>query len=409
MDKYELIAQKEARKKELGQRAQNTNDIPELRRINEELETLNAEIAELREQVNTGGLSARSYGSPIGATRILGTYGLGQGAAMNQRSDEPMNGNVYASQEYRSAFMNFVLTGTRSDILEQRANATTLTSDIGTVIPTTIMNKVYEKMSAYSMIWNLITKANVKGGIAVPISSLKPIATWVAEGSLSDKQKKTTGSVTFNLYKLQCRVAISLEASTASLDMFESTVVENIYEAMIIAVEKAVVSGTGVGQPLGIIKDTSIPVGQIITVTAAEISTYDKWAAIIGSIPLAYESKVVLTLTKKDWDKHIAGMVDANGQPIARINLGLAERPERRVLGYNVVLVDDYLTSFDSAQVGDVFGYFADYRDYIFNSNLQMLYKKYFDEDTDEVIHKATELCDGKLAVPHSVILLKKG
>lgn len=372
-------------------------DMEQLEKINAELRSMELEDRDLRAQLEM----KDKIGKGLVGLRVVDKF---------ERDGKKMEtvANTTSTLEYRQAFMNLVLRNVKSDILEQRANATTYTTDIGTVIPQPIIDRIYEKMTSHSMIWERIARTNVKGGVSVPTSSLKPVATWVAQGSVADKQKKTTASVIFSYHKLQCRVALSLEADTVSLEVFESTIVQNIYEAMIVAIETAVVAGTGSGQPLGITVDTSIPAGQIISVTAAEVGTFDKWNSIVSNIPLAYEGKVVLTITKKDWDKYIAGMTDAVGQPIARVNLGLTNRPERRVLGYEVVLVDDYLTSFDTAAADDVFAYFVDYKDYIFNSNLQYMYKKYFDEDTDETIHKATLLADGKLAVPHSVILLKK-
>ena len=38
------------------------------------------------------------------------------------------------------------------------------------------------------------------------------------------------------------------------------------------------------------------------------------------------------------------GMIDTNGQPIARVNYGINGRPERTLLGRTVVL-NDYMTS----------------------------------------------------------------
>lgn len=411
------IREKRAKMDELRATGSKSDSIEELKRINSQMDELRAEVNDLEDKLldtyndGDGKPEPRGASQPIGATHILGTYGMGQAHKNNTNtgSDERMeNGNVCSTQEYRSAFMNYVLRGARSEILEQRANATTLTADVGTVIPNTITNRIYEKLTSHSMIWDRITKTSVKGGVSVPISSLKPVATWVAEGSVSDTQKKTTGSVIFSYYKLQCRVALSLEADTVSLDMFETTLVENIYEAMIVAIETAVVAGTGAGQPLGITVDPGIPGGQVVAVKAVDLGTHEKWTDIVSNIPLAYESKVVLTMTKKDWDKYVVGMVDANGQPVARVTYGLSDRPERRFLGYEVVLVDNYLTSFDAAVAGEVFAFFVDYKDYIFNSNLQYTYKKYVDEATDGIIHKATLLADGKLAAPHSVILLKK-
>lgn len=340
---------------------------------------------------------------PVGQTQILASYQIGTG----QVQSEQRTADRFASMEYRLAFMDYALRGIKSDTLEFRTAEITGTGDIGAVIPQPIIEKVYEKLSAYSMIWDRITKTSHKGGVKIPVSSLKPTASWVSEGEGSATQKKTiSSSITFGYHKLQCRVAITLEAETVSLGIFENTIVQNITEAMLIAVEQAVISGSGDGQPLGITKDTSVT--QEVTVSTDEIGTYEKWCAISAEIPLAYETKVVLCLTKKDFEKYCVGMVDSNGQPVARVTYGLAGRPERRLLGYEVVLVDDYLKSIDAAEVDDVFGFFADFKDYIFNSNLQMRYKKYIVEETDDLVHKSTLIADGKLAAPHSVVLLKK-
>ena len=49
----------------------------------------------------------------------------------------------------------------------------------------------------------------------------------------------------------------------------------------------------------------------------------------------------------------------------------------------------------------------GDLSDYILNSNLQITMKKYVDEDTDDTIHKATMLADGKLASKDSFQVIK--
>lgn len=337
---------------------------------------------------------------------------VGSGAAATRTIAKIENGQDLESEiqgtgalSYRKAFMNYVLRNEKSETLKR---ATTNTTDIGSVIPETILNEIVEKMKTHGTIWSRITKTALKGGVKIPNSSLKPTASWTAEGSVAGKQNKTTGSVTFSYHKLQVRVAVSIEADTVSMDIFEQTVVNNIYEAIVIAIEKAIISGSGNGQPLGIINDATIISAQKLEVKSNNIGSYAKWVDIVSNIPLAYEGRVVLTMTKKDWDKYIVGMVDTTGQPVARINYGLAGRPERRFLGFEVILVDDYLSSFDAAADEEVVAFFVDYSDYVFNSNMQLTYKKYFDEDTDEWIDKATLIADGKLKGPHSALLLTK-
>ncbi|MGU8157635.1 phage major capsid protein, partial [Clostridium perfringens] len=95
-----------------------------------------------------------------------------------------------------------------------------------------------EKLKFYGNIFTRVTITNIKGGVSIPKASAKPVATWVSEGKVADKQKKEVkGSVVFAYHKLQCRVAVSLEADTTSLAIFESTVIDNVSEAMIIAIE----------------------------------------------------------------------------------------------------------------------------------------------------------------------------
>jgi HK97 family phage major capsid protein len=243
------------------------------------------------------------------------------------------------SMEYRQAFMNYVLRGAEIPA-ELRADATTKTGDIGSVIPQTVLNKIVEKLEAVGMILPLITRTAIKGGVSVPTSSVKPVATWVAEGAGSDKQKKTTGSITFNYYKLRCAVAVSLEVDTMALSIFESTLINNVVEAMAKAIEQAIISGTGTGQPKGILTETPVT-GQALTITALD---YDNLIEAEAALPLEYEANAIWVMTKKTFMGYV-GLTDADGQPIARTNYGISGKPERTLLGRSVVLCN-YIDSF---------------------------------------------------------------
>ncbi|WP_373845555.1 phage major capsid protein, partial [Clostridium sp.] len=109
--------------------------------------------------------------------------------------------DIYDSVEYRKAFMNNVVKGTPIPEKFQNVDQNTTTSDVGSVIPTTVLEKIVEKLEATGMILPLVTRTSYKGGLAIPTSSVKPVATWVAEGAGSEKQKKTTGQIVFSYYK----------------------------------------------------------------------------------------------------------------------------------------------------------------------------------------------------------------
>lgn len=414
-----LLAKKEERKKQLGKTAESTESVAELRSINADLETLNAEIAELRSMVDNlpdeneengelGGLEPpEQRNAPQGQTNIIGTYGVGGG---NGNSNESRSVDPHDTPEYRQAFMQYVTKGIKNDQLEFRADATTGTGDIGVVIPTTVLNKIVEKMKDYGRIWARVTKTSMQGGVEIPLSTAKPVATWVAAGTMSDKQKKTVpGKIVFSYHKLQCRVAVELVAATVAMPVFEQTITDNIYEAMIIALEEAIINGSGTGQPLGIIKDSNIPTEQIIDVTPTEYGKYNTWTDLYAKIPRSYRNGAVLIMPDADWNKYIVGMVDDVGQPIARVNYGMDGIQTERLLGKEVIPIEDHLPSIDDAQEGDIVGILVKLSDYMVNSNMQLFYKRYFNEDTDEYISKSTLICDGKLADRNGVVLIRKG
>lgn len=110
-----------------------------------------------------------------------------------------------STQEYRMAFMNYV---TKGESMPAEFKNVTKTTEVGAVIPDNVLQQIVEKMESTGMILPLVTRTAFKGGVTVPTSTVKPVATWVAEGAGSEKQSKTLGAVTFAYHKLRCAVAV---------------------------------------------------------------------------------------------------------------------------------------------------------------------------------------------------------
>ena len=334
----------------------------------------------------------------------------GQGAPTVVRSFPEAGGShetaedKYATMQYRKAFMDYVVRGTAIPT-EYRADAVTKTTDVGAVIPTTVLNQIVEKLESTGMILALVTRTAYKGGVAIPVSTVKPVATWVAEGAGSEKQKKTAakdGMVTFAYHKLRCAVAVSLEVDNMAMSAFETLLINNIVEAMTKALEQAIISGSGTGQPKGIVKETPAT-GQAIETASL---SYTDLVKVEGALPQAYEAGAVWCMSKSTFMGFV-GMTDSNGQPIARVNYGIAGKPERVLLGRPVVCCD-YLNSFDAASTGDVVAFVFRFKDYILNTNYAMGVKKYEDTDTDDLVTKGIMLADGKVVDKNSLVTLKK-
>lgn len=382
--------------KEKSDEATKEEKEERLKEIEEEVDKLNEEKAKLEESrksvIKQMEIRSKAAFNPVAS------YLPGRSAGLEARKIDN------TELEKRTAFMEYILTG---KIPEKRADAITLTTDASAVVPNTIMKRVIKELKEYGQIWARITKSNVKGGISIPVATLKPKATWVGENTVADKQKYPVNSnVSFLYHKLQCRVAISLEVDTTTLEVFEDSLVDAMKEAMIVALEQAVLNGTGNKQPLGITKHENV---KVVELTEEEIRTYRGWIKAKKAVPASYKKRISFILNDSDFTNYIEGMVDSNGQPVGRVNYGLNGKETTKVLGKEAILVeDDYLPSFDTAEAGTVFGVICDLSDYLFNSNMEIVIKRYFDEDLDQWITKATLIGDGKMSSTQSVVLLKK-
>lgn len=420
------LAKKDERKKELGAKAQAATEVAELRSINAEMEILNDEIAELRgiieampddESAPAGTennpeqrsqLPGGNPGSPVGRSQVLGTYGLAGQQKPEKRDNEPED--VYNTIEYRKAFMKYAQTGEMTP--ELRANAMTTTADASAVIPTTILNEVIRKITVYGQVFNQVRKLNVKGGVQIPIISLLPTATWIGETTPSDKKKvQANTKLTFSYFGLECKVSVSLLVDTVSLAGFETTITDLIVEAMIKAIDMSVVKGDGSGKPTGITVDERVPTAQVVTLSPADFLEWSAWKKkVFAKMPLAYKAGASFLMASGTFEGYIDGMVDANKQPVGRVNYGIADGPQERFGGKAVIEVeDDVIPPYDDAATGDVVAIYCNLKNYGFNSNMQMTMFRYFDHDTNEWVDKAILIADGKLIDPNGVVIVKKG
>jgi HK97 family phage major capsid protein len=413
-----LLTKKEARKAELVKKSDASEDVAELRSIGTELDTLNNEITELRGIVDgmpddvdpavVPPAPNEQRNTPQGQLNVLGTYGVGNQQQQQQRAEEPED--RFGTVEYRKAFMEFAKTGKITP--ELRADAMTGTSDVSAVIPSTILNEIIKKVTAYGQVFNRVRKLNVKGGLTIPILSLKPTASWIGESPTSDKQKvQANTNISFSYYGLECKVSTSLLADTVSLAGFENTITDLITEAMVKALDLAVIKGDGTGKALGITKDTRVPAAQTVTLTPTQFAAWGDWKKkVFAKMPLAYKAGATFLMASGTFEGYIDGMVDANGQPIGRVNYGITDGAQERFGGKEVIQVeDDVIAPYDDAATGDVVAVYCDLRNYGFNSNMQMMMYRYFDHDTNEWVDKAILIADGKLIDPNGVVIIKKG
>lgn len=377
-----------------------SNDVAELRNLQKEIDDLNTEIRDIQGMID----GLQDEGNEVNE-RTAAVNGEIPGVVVSgAKGQEQRNAVDQEGMEYRKAFQQFVTKGTPIPT-ELRADQNTLKSDITSVIPTIIVNRVVEKLESTGMILPLVTRTAFAAGIAIPTSSVKPVATWVGEGQSSDKQKKTTSKITFTNFKLRCEISMSMESSTMALSAFEAAFERQVVEAMVKAIEGKIVSDAdGTASPKGILAETPAT-GQALT--ASELS-YKLLVDAEAALPQAYEEGTVWCMTKKTFMGFV-GMVDDQKQPIARVNYGIGGKPERTLLGRTVVLCGDYMDSFSaSLTVGKVFAFLFNFKDYALNTIYDMGVQRKQDWDTEDMLTKAVMSVDGKVIDKNSLVKITK-
>lgn len=333
--------------------------------------------------------------------------------------------NPRATMEYRKAFMDYVLNGTKSAVLEQRAADQVESGDLGVLLPETIVQQIIKDVEkVYGQLYSRVKKTNIKGGVKYPLGSFSATFKRITETTVSERQAAggVTGYVQFT-YKIgEIRIATTLLATVLEVPVFEAEVSKVIVEAYVKAMDEEILIGTEeANQCVGILTEAKksgtsrIPAANTITFTAAEMKKWDSWKTkLFAKIPLSMrKERPTFFMTANTFEANIETLQDSNGQPVARTITNPVNGDESaRFFGREVVFVeplDGAIENFDDAAAGDYFGiYMVPEKAYAINSNLAFSVKRYFDDETNQWVDKAIVINDGKVLDPKYIYLLKK-
>lgn len=417
-----LIAKKKTEADNLRAKIKDAQTADEVRALGETLQSVLDELkdaeAKLAEQDDEGeGNGAAASNDPTGEGR--GVNPMREFRSLANYAPAAQTADYSETREYRSAFQSYIATGDATQ-LRAAAGNTTGSDNVGNVIPANLVTKIMEKLESVGTIYKLVNKTAFPVGQTIPREALKPVATWVGvagqnsgEGLGSTVGKGTTldASIVFAHFKLRCEVAMTEEVAQMALPAFEALFVNNVSLAMLRAVEFAIVEGTGVGQPTGILT-AAVPAGQALTIAAASKLGYKELCDAEAAIPALYEAGAKWCMTKKTFMAFV-GMTDQNGQPIARVNYGVDGKPERVLLGREVVLYEPQANSklgnyADTVNAATLFAFIFNFGDYTLNNNYDLGIQHKVDWDNEDHRTKAVAAYDGKVIDNGSLVTLTK-
>lgn len=401
------LARLEARRTELVNRSQASEDINEVRSLGQQITQINEDIEDIKEELAAFGDETRSEQPPAEATLVNGRQVFAQPEA---RSENPL-----ASMEYRSAFREYAVNGTPIPA-ELRNGDAISTADTGVAIPFTVMSQVINTVrKRYGNLYNKVRKTSVRGGVEYPIGALQASFKWINESTVSPRQKlDKLGKIQFAYHTAEIRIAQTFLSQLLTIEAFEAQIAEVIAVAYLKAMDEGIVNGSGVGSMTGILNDSRIT--NSVTMTAAQLSDWTQWRKrFFSQLPLGYRAGEFI-FPVGTVDAYLETMADSNNNPIFRqatgleVNDGDAMNPNGRFFGRGISLVEpDIIADFDTAQAGDVIGIFWQPNEYAINENFGFTMRRYFDEETNEWVDKALVVVDGKVLNPNGFYKIIKG
>ena len=439
-----LIARKQTELANLKKRSDESEDINEVKNIGSQMDSVKEEIkdaeAQLKEveaneekEAEKESEEARSAFNPSAAMNVVASAKMGE-----TRKDDK---DPRATMEYRKAFMNYIQKGEidknvlqftqrganttpAPTIINGTTNEVTLSSQLGVLIPITIMQEIIKDVDKlYGQLYRRVKKTNLKGGVKYPIGSFSATFSRITElGPVSSRQNAggVTGSIQFGYNIGEIRLARTLLEAVLSVEVFEKEFAEVIATAYVKAMDQEILTGDPANNEMeGIITEAEkvsgsrIPAANIIEFTDADMADWKSWQTkLFANIPLAMRnSRMEFVMTPNTYEANIKTLADDNNRPLYYETFNPVDGSEvARFKGKDVVFVEnDVFVNFNDATDGEYFGmYWNPEEAYAINSNLEFSIVDYFDQETNQFVKKALVINDGKVLKGQYIYLLKK-
>lgn len=244
-------------------------------------------------------------------------------AAVVTASADPAE--ILNSVEYKRAFLK-AMTRREMDADERGAfqivNATQTAGSHSALIPTTMMDDIWEEMGQLHPVIadSEGSRTYVKGKVSIPVADITGDGAWTAEATATAEGAMTSGTVDLDGYELSKAVVVSWKLYEMSLDRFEAFLRRKLAEKVGNAFAAGLITGAGStgNAPTGVITaleaESSTP--QVVTYTAANGITYANLTAAMSKILSGYVSGSSIYATSATIWTLLANILDDNKRPL---------------------------------------------------------------------------------------------
>lgn len=263
----------------------------------------------------------------------------------NLEANKNIAADSHSTPEYRSAFFKTLLgkdlTDAESRALaaaqaEKRADAFNTLSNSAAVVPTTTLNEVVKQARGTNGLYNAVRLFSVPNNLAVPVGTPTDAAAWHTEGAAVDREKVESTSVTFTGRELIKVLSMSAAVKRMEISAFERYITDELKSCIADAIGAAIVSGTGTGQPTGILSGVTWTAKKNL-ITTKSLTTDDLLAAI-ALMPAGYAGNAKFAMSTATLFGTVYPLKNANGDYFF---MDADKGGTRRLFGFEVIIDDN--------------------------------------------------------------------
>lgn len=230
------------------------------------------------------------------------------------------------------AFENYI-----RGVVEERADVNLTVADNGAVIPTSIVNKIIDKVVEISPIYQLATKYNVGGTLTIPLYDDSTGTITMAYAEEFTELESTSGkfaSITLNGFLAGALSKVSKSLINNSKFDITSKVIEIMARSIAVWQENQLLNGTE-DKIEGL---SSVADSQVVTTASATAITSDELIDLQDMIPDVYQGNAIFVMNKATRNK-IRKLKDSEGNYL--LNRDLTSKWGYTLLGKDVYVSDN--------------------------------------------------------------------
>ncbi|WP_333861929.1 phage major capsid protein [Clostridium sp.] len=275
------------------------------------------------------------------------------GMNFNNNENKVPEGDVFSSQEYRSAFYKTMLGQKLTDVenktftrameivdAERRTDSFSTTTNSAAVLPTSTLNEVIVKARKMGGLISNCRNFNIPTNLSIPIATPSNKANWHIEGNTvsSENPSDNIVNVLFGAYEIIKVFSISAAAKKMTIQAFESYMIDELTNCVMECIADALVNGTGAGQGTGILTGITWDATNSFTFALAGNPGYKDFTKMMGMLKRGYGAGAKWAMSNSTLYNLVYSLTDAQGRPI------FIADPKNEEIGYILgkpVVIDD--------------------------------------------------------------------